>query len=132
MINVVCAIIINDNKILICQRSKKMKLPLQWEFPGGKVENDENEKDGLKREIMEELNLQIDVKHRLTNVIHHYPDFSINLIPFICKIINGKPIPIEHKAIKWAEWNELKSYDWAAADVPIVDELLNLRTKNPR
>lgn len=130
MLDVVCAIIISEDQVLICQRSEKMKLPLKWEFPGGKIESNESEIDGLKREIFEELKLEIEVHQKLSKVKHHYADFSIQLTPYICNIKNGNPLPMEHKQIKWVAFKELKTYDWAAADLPIVDELMEFWTEN--
>lgn len=85
MIQVICAIILKDNKILVTQRSEKMSLPLKWEFPGGKLEIYENEIDCIKREIKEELNIEIEVLKRLSNSVFDYGTFKINLIPFIAK-----------------------------------------------
>lgn len=125
-INVTCAIIIFDNKILVTQRSDKMKLPLKWEFPGGKLENDESEIDCIKREIKEELNIEIDIQQRLNNSQYNYEPFSINLIPFIANYISGEITLAEHKTFKWLDKSELLELDWAEADVPIVNELLKL------
>jgi 8-oxo-dGTP diphosphatase len=75
MINVTCAIILVDSKILVTQRSEKMKLPLKWEFPGGKLELDEKEDDCVMREIKEELNIEIKVLNKLSNSIFDYGTF---------------------------------------------------------
>ena len=72
IIPVTCAIILFDAKVLAVQRSKTMKLPLKWEFAGGKIELGETEIDCIKREIFEELNIHIEVKERLTPVSHQY------------------------------------------------------------
>lgn len=85
MFYVTCAIIEHHNKILICQRSKRMKLPLKWEFPGGKVEIGESKEDCLKREIQEELGLEVEIGSALTMVEHNDPEFSLCLYPFLCK-----------------------------------------------
>lgn len=123
MLHVTCAIIQKDNKILICQRSKKMKLPLKWEFPGGKIEEGESKEECLKREIKEELALNMEVLYPLKMVEFHYPDFSIRLYPFICSIISGKLTLAEHAQAKWVYLSELENYDWAEADLPILEEL---------
>jgi 8-oxo-dGTP diphosphatase len=80
MINVTCAIIIFGNKILAAQRSEKMKLPLKWEFPGGKVEENENNEECIVREIKEEINVEIEIVKKLANSIYDYGAFKINLI----------------------------------------------------
>ncbi|WP_291130134.1 (deoxy)nucleoside triphosphate pyrophosphohydrolase [Flavobacterium sp. UBA7682] len=126
MINVTCAIIIIENKILVTQRSEIMKLPLKWEFPGGKLEENENEIECIKREVKEEINIEIDVLKKLSNVVHDYGVFEINLIPFVANYIKGSIELSEHKDYKLLDKSELKSLDWADADKPIVDEFLKL------
>jgi 8-oxo-dGTP diphosphatase len=126
MINVTCAIIIIDNKILVTQRSEKMKLPLKWEFPGGKLQENESEIECIKREIKEELNIEIDVINRLSNSIYDYGTFKINLIPFIANCLLGEIRLTEHKEYRILEKSELSLLDWAQADIPIVEEFLKL------
>ena len=126
MINVTCAIILIDSKILVTQRSEKMKLPLKWEFPGGKLELDESEVDCVMREIKEELNIEIEVLNKLSNSIFDYGTFKINLIPFIANYISGEILLSEHKDYKLLDKIELLNLDWAEADLPIVEEFLKL------
>ncbi|MBG6187019.1 MULTISPECIES: (deoxy)nucleoside triphosphate pyrophosphohydrolase [unclassified Flavobacterium] len=126
IVNVTCAIILIENKILVAQRSDKMKLPLKWEFPGGKLEENESEIDCIKREIKEEINIEIEVLRKLSNSIYDYGNFKINLIPFIAKHILGEIILAEHKDYKLLEKVELLNLDWAEADLPIVEEFLKL------
>jgi 8-oxo-dGTP diphosphatase len=125
-IDVTCAIIHFDDKVLVVQRSVTMKLPLKWEFAGGKIEKGESEIDCIKREILEELNIQIDVKKRLTPVVHQYPDFKIKLIPFIAHYIKGELKLHEHSDFVLANKEELLHLDWAEADVPILQEFIEL------
>lgn len=126
MINVTCAIINVNNKILVTQRSEMMKLPLKWEFPGGKLEKYESEIDCIKREIKEEINIDIEVLEKLSNSIFDYGTFKINLIPFTANYISGKIILSEHKGYKLLDKSELINLDWAEADLPIVKEFLKL------
>ena len=126
MIEVICAIILKDNKILVTQRSEKMSLPLKWEFPGGKLELHENEIDCIKREIKEELNIEIEVLNKLSNSIFDYGTFKVNLIPFIAIHISGEILLLEHKGYKLLDKTELLNLDWAEADLPIVEEFLKL------
>lgn len=123
MLHVTCAIIKHEEKILICQRSDAMKLPLKWEFPGGKVEPDENERATIVREIKEELHLDIEVTQRLEPVEYDYPTFRIRLIPFIARLLGGSLKLEEHAQALWVSVEELDDYDWAPADVPIVEQL---------
>lgn len=125
LVEVVAAIIVNDNKILCVQRGES-KLPYiskKYEFPGGKIENGETKEDALIREIGEELSLEIhSLKHYLT-VEHTYPDFKIIMHSYKCKV----DIPMlklsEHIDFKWRTPLEMDDLDWAAADVPIVHKL---------
>lgn len=124
MLHVTCAIIEHLGKILICQRSAQMRLPLKWEFPGGKIEDGESKEHCLIREIREELGLKIVVSDELSTVKYHYSDFSLCLYPFFCRLTGGELVITEHAQAIWVERNELLNYDWAEADVPIVEKLL--------
>ena len=126
MINVTCAIILFDNKILVTQRSEKMKLPFKWEFPGGKLEENETEIDCIKREIKEEINIDIEIIKKLSDNIFDYGTFKINLIPFIANYTSGEILLSEHKDYKLLDKSELLNLDWAEADLPIVAEFLKL------
>ncbi|WP_236581854.1 (deoxy)nucleoside triphosphate pyrophosphohydrolase [Sphingobacterium spiritivorum] len=101
-----------------------MKLPLKWEFPGGKIESGESKKDCLIREIKEELHLHIEVNEPLKMVEHHYTDFSLQLFPFVCSVRSGQLTPQEHAQALWVSKQQLMDYDWAEADIPIVKEFL--------
>ncbi len=126
MLHVTCALIESDHKILVCQRSSSMSLPLKWEFPGGKIEANESKQECLKREIFEELAIHIKVGKELTSVEYHYANFSICLSPFMCSITSGQVQLREHKDFRWVAKSELLIYDWAEADVPVVKEYLSL------
>lgn len=123
MLIVTCAIIIRQGKILICRRSSAMDLPLKWEFPGGKMEPGEDEKATIVREIKEELHLDIEVFERWEPVEHDYPTFRIRLVPFVARVIGGELLLEEHADARWVTADELDQYDWASADVPIVEQL---------
>lgn len=126
IINVTCAIILKDKKILVAQRSEKMKLPLKWEFPGGKLEFNESEVDCIKREIKEEININIEILQKLSSNTHDYGAFKINLIPFLAQYISGEIKLAEHIDYKLLEKSQLLNLDWAEADLPIVEEFLKL------
>ena len=124
-IHVTAAVIIQDNKILCVQRNENKYdyISKKWEFPGGKVEENEQLEDTIKREIQEELNLIINVKSFLIQVNHQYPDFKLKMDTFICEIIDGILNLNEHIDYKWLTVSELSYLDWAAADLPIVEKL---------
>lgn len=125
-IKVTCAIITLQNKILAVQRSRTMNLPMKWEFPGGKIEPGETDIECIKREIREELNIEIDVQGRLTPSVYQYPAFTIELIPYTAIHISGKLKLKEHHDYLLLDKAELISLDWAEADWPIVHELMEL------
>lgn len=126
-IDVVCALLIRNGCVLCAQRSERMALPLKWEFPGGKLELNELPEAALKREILEELGVEIEIGSPL-QISEHSDDGvrTIRLIPFLARIIDGnEPKAHEHSEIRWVPNSELMQLDWAAADVPIVLEYIN-------
>lgn len=126
IIDVTCGIILSSNKILVVQRGEKMKLPLKWEFPGGKIENGESEQACLIREIKEELNIEVKLITRLSPSKYNYSEYSINLIPYVSHFIKGNIKLSEHKQYLWLTKDKIESLDWADADIPIVKEFLSL------
>lgn len=124
MIHVTCAIIQHEGKILICQRSARMNLPLKWEFPGGKIEPGESREDCLAREIREELGITVRIDQPLTAVTHQDGDFVLTLYPFVCALAGGTLHPTEHEQAIWVDRAALMDYDWAAADISIFQEYI--------
>lgn len=129
-IQVTCGIILKNGKVLAAQRSEKMNLPLKWEFPGGKLQNGESEKDCLKREILEELNISIHILYKLHPVEHDYGNFQIELIPFVAAYAGGTLQLHEHRQAEWYTNNELLTLNWAPADIPILNEFLSMSTSS--
>ena len=126
-IEVVAAIIIFNNKVLCVQRCEN-KLPYiskKYEFPGGKIEPGEKREEAIKREIHEELKMQIEIVEEFLTVHHQYPDFFIEMHSFICSTKDETPILTEHIDFKWLDFSEMNSLDWAAADIPIVKKLIH-------
>jgi 8-oxo-dGTP diphosphatase len=124
-VKVVAAIIENDqNEILCALRSPHMAIPNMWEFPGGKVEPNEDIFTALKREIEEELHCMIETKELHNDIVHEYETFIINLIAIKCKIIGGTPLPTEHSKLIWLKRENLASLVWAPADIPAVELLI--------
>ncbi len=125
MITVTCAIIENGGKVLCAQRSELMPLPLKWEFPGGKIEAGEDPEECLKREILEELGIEIIIVERLISNTHTYPyQKSLELVPFRCSIAGGRLDVKEHKQVKWLKRSDLRELDWAEADIPVLNNYL--------
>ena len=126
-IEVVAAVIIDQNHKYMCvQRGTNSKFYLseKWEFPGGKIENNENHTEALIREIQEELSMQIEPLEQLITVEHDYPDFQLVMHAYLSKIIHGGPKLNEHLDIKWLSEDELLVLDWAAADIPIIHKII--------
>lgn len=121
MIEVACAIITNEKgEILAVQRSERMKLPLKWEFAGGKLEQGETAKECLVREINEELGVVISIENNFGSYPYSYPEQDIILYAFLCKILSGEILLKEHADLRWLMPNQLLDLDWAEADLPIV------------
>jgi 8-oxo-dGTP diphosphatase len=124
----VSAAIIIDNKKILCVQRNKGKfdyISYKYEFPGGKLEDGENEEQALKREILEELNLNIDVVEKFLLVTHEYLDFNLTMHSYLCKANTEHLYLKEHIDAKWLHKDELIELDWAAADLPIVSKLIN-------
>lgn len=124
-VEVVAAIIEQDGKVLCMQRGRN-KLPyisLKWEFPGGKIELGESESGALKREIREELDASIEVGRKVMTVVHEYPDFILKMHAYLCDLISDRVTLSEHVSMEWRTRANLDDLDWAAADIPIVNEL---------
>ena len=125
-VEVVAAIIYFGNEILCVQRPEN-KLPYiseKFEFPGGKIENGETKEEALKRELLEELNISANIKSLFLTVVHEYPDFELTMHSFICEVETKQLTLNEHISFEWLILNKINNLDWAAADVPIVDNLV--------
>lgn len=127
LVKVVAAIIENDQKEILCAlRSPEMAIPNMWEFPGGKVEANEDIYSALEREIAEELECRIETSKEVFNEnVHEYEKFIINLISIKCRVVEGTPIPSEHSKLIWLKRENLASLKWAPADIPAVEQLIN-------
>ena len=119
-VNVVAAIIRDGTKIFATQRGYG-EFKDGWEFPGGKVEEGETPQEALKREIEEELETEIEVGEYLTTIEHDYPKFHLSMKCYWARIIEGKPVLLEHEAARWLSREELDSVAWLPADVTIIE-----------
>ena len=91
-----------------------------WEFPGGKIEPGETPQQALRRELLEEMDLDVEVHELLATVTHNYPDFTITLAAYRCTSTTREFTMREHEASRWLPWNELMSLAWCAADARLV------------
>lgn len=121
-IKVVAAIIIHDNKVFATQRGYG-EFKGGWEFPGGKVEPGETPQEALAREIMEELDTQIEVGELLDTVEYDYPKFHLSMDCFLCTIKSGHLVLKEHEAARWLTRETLGSVDWLPADQSLIGKL---------
>lgn len=123
MTEVVAALIWQDGKFLACQRPAHKARGLLWEFVGGKVEPGESYEEALIRECREELNVGIEVGDIFMNLVHEYPDLTVNLILFEASIASGEPEKLEHNDIKWISPEEIPLYEFCPADKDILAEI---------
>lgn len=124
-IDVVGAVLVNENDEILCAlRSQQMSLPGLWEFPGGKIEKGETPQESLKREIYEELKVEIEVGEQIEDTVYEYPNIVVRLITFYGRIVSGVPQALEHECLEWKARNKMRDLEWAPADVPAVEKIL--------
>ncbi len=124
ILNVVCAVIRKEGKILALRRKEGEKMAGLWEFPGGKIRENENPENTLVREIEEELTIIVNPDRALTPVDFEYPEFFIHLIPFDCTWLKGKITLSVHDQYQWLSDDDLESIGWCGADILIVRNLM--------
>lgn len=124
MVEVVAALIWDNDKFMICQRPENKSRALLWEFVGGKVEPGETKEQALIRECKEELDVTLSVGEIFMDVIHRYPDINVHLTLFNASILEGVPQKLEHNDIKWITVSEINNYDFCPADKEILEKLL--------
>jgi len=129
IVKVVCAVIFRDDLVLICRRKPEKSLGGYWEFPGGKVEQNETYEMCLSRELKEELDLKIYIKHQFKSTVHHYDNNSIELISFICTSDDSEVKLVDHDSIEWIRVEDLLKWKLAPADIPIAEALIDHKTK---
>jgi 8-oxo-dGTP diphosphatase len=124
MKRVVAALIFKEGKVLVCQRTRHQTMPLKWEFPGGKIEEGEQPRDALHRELDEELGIDAKIGEEVSRIVHEYPGGgSVELRFFVVREYRGE---IENKIfrdIRWSKPQELPSFDFLEADLSLVKDL---------
>ena len=123
-IKVVGAVIEKNEKILCAQRGHDKSLAGLWEFPGGKIEQNETPQQALEREIKEELLCEVSIKNKIITASYEYDFGIVELTTFFCELIEGEPKLTEHESIKWLPISELSTLEWAPADIPTIDALV--------
>lgn len=128
IIEVVGAILENPNGDIFCaMRPKDKTFPGMWEFPGGKIEEGEESKRALEREIKEELNIDIRADKLFDEVQKEYEEFVIKLSTYSCTVLDFSEFKlIEHQEFKWMKKESLMTLSWVPTDIPTVEKLVNL------
>jgi 8-oxo-dGTP diphosphatase len=124
MKRVVAALIWKGGKILVCQRTRHQVMPLKWEFPGGKIEEGEQPRDALRRELNEELGIDAVIGDEVARIRHEYPNHSkVELRFFAVHEYSGGMENRIFREIRWAEPGELPKFDFLEADLTLVKDL---------
>ncbi len=124
-IKVVAGLILQNNKLLICQRPNFKDHPLKWEFPGGKIKNDETNEEALIREINEELSINIINYEELISYNFNYKDLNKKVFIYFYLVNNfsGKVLNNFHKELKWIEIKDIREYDFLEGDLKIINHI---------
>ena len=121
MKRVVAAIIIQNGRILVCQRTRHQTMPLKWEFPGGKIEEGEQPIEAIHRELNEELGINAEIGEEVSRIVHEYPNGTrVELRFFLVQKYQGELQNIIFRDIQWVERNQLPSFDFLEADLELV------------
>ena len=124
MKRVVAAEIERDGRLLVCQRTKHQTMPLKWEFPGGKIEEGEQPRDALRRELDEELGIQAKIGDEIARIQHTYPNgATVELRFFLVREYDGELENRIFRDLQWAAPAALPSYDFLEADASLVKDL---------
>lgn len=123
MLLVVGGLIYRGEELLIAQRPAGKHSELKWEFPGGKVEEDEDPRDCLKREVKEELDIEVNVERIADVVFHRYPDRAVLLLFYVCGYVSGEPRAVDCADFAWVNRSQLLQYDFIAADADLIQQL---------
>ena len=133
MKHVVAALIFRDRKVLVCQRTRHQVMPLKWEFPGGKIEEGEQPREALRRELDEELGIDATVGEEIMRMVHEYKNGgSVELRFFVVDEYQGELVNKIFKDICWATRAELQTYDFLEADMRLLEALASGRLVTPQ
>jgi 8-oxo-dGTP diphosphatase len=124
MKRVVAAVILQDGKILVCQRTRHQTMPMKWEFPGGKIEEGEQPRDALRRELDEELGIEATIGDEIARIKHEYKGgSSVELRFYLVQQYRGELENRIFRDLQWSEPKDLPSFDFLEADLPLVRDL---------
>ena len=124
MKRVVAALIVQDGKMLVCQRTRHQTMPLKWEFPGGKIEDGEQPQHALRRELEEELGIDAEIGEEIAHIRHHYKTgSSVELRLSVVREFKGEIENRIFRDVRWSSQAELPTYDFLEADRSLVQDL---------
>lgn len=124
MKRVVAALIVENGKLLVCQRTRHQTMPLKWEFPGGKIEEGEQPRDAMRRELEEELGITATIGDELARIQHEYPNGGmVELRFYVVREYKGQIQNLIFKDIQWSTPRDLPTYDFLEADLTLVRDL---------
>jgi len=126
LIKVVAALVEKDGRYLITQRSPRATFPLCWEFPGGKVEQGESDEEALRREMLEELGVEVRVGALFQREVHCYDAFSVDFRVYRCEIVRGEPRPLHCADFRFVTLEEAQTYSFPPADEKALRILLGV------
>jgi len=127
VIRVVAAVIDHDGRYLITQRQSNAVLPGLWEFPGGRVEPEENETAALLREVRGRIGVEVVVGTKLGEHLHDYTGYQVHLTMYACKLPDeARPYPATVADLRWVTSREFLDYDFPPADEKTMSKLLGL------
>ena len=123
MLEVVAGLVRDGARFLICQRPAHKARGLMWEFAGGKVESGETGAQALKRELREELGIEVEVQEQVAEVTYAYPELTVHLTLYGAAIVSGTPQLLEHNELRWIALDEAGNYEFCPADRLFLAEL---------
>ncbi|WP_446666743.1 (deoxy)nucleoside triphosphate pyrophosphohydrolase [Flexivirga sp. B27] len=127
-INVVGAVLVRDGTVLAAQRGPGMALAGHWEFPGGKIEVGESPQEALERELQEELLCTVKVGDHVETTSYEYDFGVVTLTTYFATLTSGEPRATEHSELRWIPVADLRSVEWAPADIPAVERTIQTLT----
>ncbi|MBR2468411.1 MAG: (deoxy)nucleoside triphosphate pyrophosphohydrolase [Clostridia bacterium] len=131
-IRTIAGVIKNSKGEILCtlrDQGKYEYVSFKWEFPGGKIEEGETNEETLVRELREELEIEVKINNFFYQVEHDYPDFHLSMGVYECELISHDIKQNVHKDIRWVKPENMMELDWAAADIPVAEEVVKKYAK---
>jgi 8-oxo-dGTP diphosphatase len=124
MKRVVAGLILQNGRLLVCQRTRHQTMPLKWEFPGGKIEEGEQPRDALRRELEEELGILATIGDEVARIRHEYPNGAmVELRFFVVREYRGELENRIFRDVRWVQATDLPKFDFLEADLTLVKDL---------